>query len=439
MKSFHALMILLLNTFLFGMLRRMGVPDFYLKFNTEWSILLLCLAVLVEKPTEFAPGLGFVVVYMCCVALATALSTDSAYTAYRYGRFFVHAYIVTTCVWNAQFTAKQVKTIIFSIFALLAVQIVGSLHEIFVLHGRWEHIVGTVGYGGGGIATSLPLFGMAYFTALYLYCGHKPWMLVVALSFPVVGFASHKRAIYFVLPWLVGAEFLWYMLREKRLGIALEWVRVGVALVAVAGMILFGIRNTTRIAMRDAVGVGEELQGAAEYAQEYTFAKRRDATTGRMSTSARVLQAAKEKDVVRVLFGWGPGALMGTGGKFEKLGIIYGVTGWAFDAICVGWVAMASVLLFYLLYWRRLALSAGGDGSPLWKALCLGSHAAFLVFVFTHLFYDTAFSMSGTLSFPMYTLLSLLLSPRHRWLQHADLSTIPIFGQRVVRRRPAMY
>ncbi|MFC1462232.1 hypothetical protein ACFLQU_01380 [Verrucomicrobiota bacterium] len=437
MKPFHALFILFINTFLYGLFYRMGVPEFYLKFAIDWSVALLCLAVLGQRATELAPGLGFVGAYVCCVAVSTAMSTDSAYTGYRYARYSVYMYLVATCVWNARLSPKEVRLLLITLFGLLALQIAASLHEVYILNGRWEAIVGTVSATGGGMATSLPLFGMAYFIAFYLYCGRKPWLLVVAFMFPVVGYASHKRAIYFALPFLVVTEYLWFMLRERRMAVAAEWVRLAVAIGFTMATMLYGIRNTARIAVYDADGIGEELTHAADYAQEYTVGETKGQTTGRIATSARVLHAARERDLGHVLFGWGPGAMMGTGGKFDELEIIYGATGWARDVISVGWLATLNFCLFFLSYWLRLGAVGRLPGTSHWKALCLGTHMAFMVFVFTHFFYGCAFSMGGTLSFPLFIMASLLVAPRHAWLRGARIfAPAPSWRRQRSRGRP---
>ena len=263
---------------------------------------------------------------------------------------------------------------------------------------------------------------MAYVLAFYFYYRRSLWVIVLALSFGLVGYASGKRAVYFLMPFLYVCTILWYCYREKSHAAIARIQAPILLLVFLSPVIVFGLTNSKRFAhLKDTTGVTEFAVGATDVIAEYTLrGVDSDQTFGRTANSLKLLKNLPRDAFGKYLFGLGPACMMNHGGKRagEQEGITYGVVGWVRDTISVGWPAMLLYVGFYVLLWRRLVHRRSAITSDYARAVHFGTHVAFLAYFLLYFFYCDSFIMSGWFSFAHFYFLAILLSPVHAtWLR----------------------
>ncbi len=422
MRTFHALCLLFVLIYTRGAINRFGLPDFATKFVVELSVLFLIYPVLKRSRWNLAPGWIFVVLFIMLTVLSGIVSGDGLYLSLLYFRMFAYAYLVFWAVWNADLTRREVLRLNRLILWLWILQLAAALFELFVLGERKEYNVGTMVSGGGGSATAFPLFTMAYVMAFYCYYRRSAWVVLLALSFGVVGYASGKRGIYFLIPIFYALIILWYCLREKSFASFGRMIKPVLAFALLFPVFMFGLTHSKRFTSSQGAGTIETIRSTIGSLDEYTFRTHSGgATSGRTATSLKVLRNLSSGAFAEYFLGLGPGSMTNAGGKRagEAEGIIYGVVGWAKDTISVGWLAMLFHVSFYALLWRKLYLRRSAMSNDYAKALHFGCHLGFAAYFLLYFVYLDAFAMAGWFTFVHFYLLALLLSPNHQHL-HQD-------------------
>lgn len=167
------------------------------------------------------------------------------------------------------------------VYDLIMIQIILSFVK-FILLGPAESIVGSVASQGGANATVLPILG---FMCLWLKnkgrFEAKDWLFTFGLAF--IGFVSLKRAIWFIMPALIGLV-MFYIPRHK--------IPLKVAILsafAVPLIFYFGIRFNPTLNREGRIGGSFDLKYATNYAREYMFGKDDNMTEGEGRGGATIL------------------------------------------------------------------------------------------------------------------------------------------------------
>ena len=130
--------------------------------------------------------------------------------------------------------------------------------------------------GGGILATIFPLVALGACMGYYFYVRHSWLVLLLGFSFGIVGFASGKRTIFFVLPifftlylclWKVLTRYYTRVLSAQ--SIARHLAICGIIVSPIA---LYGLLNTN-FGLRDTAGWTLEpaISSTVKYAQKYEF------------------------------------------------------------------------------------------------------------------------------------------------------------------------
>jgi len=409
-KLIHGLYFVFVCVFFLGSLENITLYPLIAKLAVEVSIFTLVLIAFMNRSFVFAPGGIYILLYVALTIGAGFVAGDSILDSLKYSRFVIYAYVIVCCVWGNGLSHADVKKLNTLILGLVALQIFASFYKMFVMGGRWENMVGTVFLSGGGGATSFSMFAMALFFSFYLY-KHNTWLLLLTITSPVIGFASEKRAIFYYIPIIVLAVFIMYKIREslrERTSNVFSFIFVFCAILL---FFSYGIENTTRIRDVEARSKTEWVAGILSFGWSYSFEEREGLSTGRISSTQKVMQAAHQKDIEHLFFGWGPKSTVGKGGSFEELDIIYGITGWMRDIVSVGWPGATILLFFFFHWWRRLRRFRDVEVTSYWRALSLGVSGCFLVFFLIHFTYDSIFTATGVLLFSLMYFTAVLVSP----------------------------
>ena len=149
-------------------------------------------------------------------------------------------------------------------FSLLTIQILLSVVKIPTI-GLQETIVGSIAYLGGGQATMVPVLG---FILVWLHkqgnINRKDWIYIALLLF--IGFASLKRAIWFIMPFIIFL-FLYYVPKKLKVSHLIYFLPL-IPLVFYAG-----VRLSPTLNKEGKLWGTYDLQYALDYVQKYTFGK----------------------------------------------------------------------------------------------------------------------------------------------------------------------
>jgi|ERR1035437_5845326 hypothetical protein len=149
-------------------------------------------------------------------------------------------------------------------FSLLTIQIILSVLKIITI-GLQESTVGSLAYIGGGPATILPVLGFILF---WLHkrgkFNRKDWIYVFLLLF--IGFASLKRAIWFIMPVFIFL-FMFYVSRK------LSFLKLLYFLPLIPLIFYVGIRLSPTLNKEGKIGGSFDLQYVLDYNQKYNFGK----------------------------------------------------------------------------------------------------------------------------------------------------------------------
>jgi hypothetical protein len=149
-------------------------------------------------------------------------------------------------------------------FSLLTIQIILSFLKILIL-GMGESIVGSVSFIGGGLATILPVLG---FILLWLDkhgdFKRKEWYYIFLLLF--IGFASMKRAIWFIMPVII-LLFMYYVPRKLKVRNVLYFIPI------ISIIFYIGVRLSPTLNSEGRVGGKFDLKYVIDYTQKYSFGK----------------------------------------------------------------------------------------------------------------------------------------------------------------------
>jgi hypothetical protein len=150
------------------------------------------------------------------------------------------------------------------LFDLLTIQIILSFIKIFTI-GLIESTVGSLANIGGGPAALLPVLG---FIILWQYkrgrFKWKDWLYVFFLVF--IGFASVKRAVWFIVPAII---FLFDYYVGGRINIR----RLLYAAMVVPLIFYLGVRLNPTLNKEGKIGGSFDVKYVLSYAQRYSFGK----------------------------------------------------------------------------------------------------------------------------------------------------------------------
>lgn len=404
-----------------GYIQRIGVPDSMGKLIVETPVFLILLHLINRGRFEPAPGFLLVTLYVVWSAVSAIFNAEGTSATFLYCRYVVYAYLVFAAVWSTPMTRTTVTHLNTLLAVLFIAQIAASGYEVFVRHERVEAHVGALFAGGGSLATEFPLLAMGLTLPFYLCYRRNLLLLLLCWAFFLVGYASGKRAIYFLGPSLYFFILGWYVVRARTTD-ALKQSLWGTAVfVCMVPLLLLGMSRSHGLGQNEIDKPAERVVQAVKAAVSTSTAQdRAGQTTGRAATSQRVFSMLSSARWDTLLFGWGPSAMREEEQRNQNLAIGYGICGWAQDVICIGWPGALIYLLFHLRLFFRLRSCAPPRYSGYWRAIRLGAEIGFPVILLSYIAYSSSVITGGQLSYMYVYLLALLMSPQHRHIIQSE-------------------
>lgn len=360
------------------------------------------------------PGSKVFFAFLLTAFLVGMTNSDSITETFLYIRFTIYTYLIYVQIYSLGLdTRNWFRLLKFSVWMIL-IQVIGSLYTLFFLDERIEGYVGLMSSTGGTTATVFPLFVSSVALLYYLFRSNMQWkewliLLLVFLSTFLVGYASGKRGIYFTLPvFFIITILMAFPILIKNGGFKKKLIGISSMAVLIFPVLIFGIFNSNGLnySLSGNESYSEVVVNALSFAEEYESATDQyGRTIGRTNTTTQILDKSLSEPTLFISgVGYGTTKEEST---MLRLGYGYGLVGFTRDLISAGWIfSVLTVIFMAVIILRNNSVKLG-----LTKVL---RRVIFLVFLYTHFFYSSDFTVSLKINLLMVILLALINSPWHK-------------------------
>ena len=381
----------------------LGIPR-HITVMTEASIAMLVFCALMSPSScrRHLPHLWYILlVFICIMASSIVFNGSSTIRAIFSLRLLYRFYFFYLGITLFDFDDKNIKRINMFICLLFLLQVPIIVYK-FSLYGIAEDTQGAYNRDGS-LTTMLPIVGIFYLGAYYFYYRPKLRYIYSGIGFILFSIVGDKRAVFF----LYGPQFLaiYYWMYIKGKGVAwssrvLSLYAAVTFIVIVSSSVLFFNKSLNP---EGKVGGSLDPSYAVQYAKEYTTGDyktgtRGYGTSGRYSTTKRIIEKLWDSGPVKLFFGFGPGSAtpslfdsaeekMNRLKFFEMLRVAYGLTTMTMIALEYGILGVIAFGLIIFLFARMCLRYYQYEVDPYWKAFAAGS----VGFAFSMLFFFLAY------------------------------------------------
>ena len=186
---------------------------------------------------------------------------------------YLEIYFLFFLLADAIYKRQQGRMLLQFFYQIFLIQILISALKFILFNGRQiESLVGSMSIIGGAMGTTIPILG---FIVLWFYRNGrmtwKDWLFVAGLL--LIGFTTGKRAVWFILPFVIAAFMVYVQ------GIRLnKYIVLGIAAIPV--VFYFGARLTPTLNPEHKLWGSFDLEYMFDYAETYQFGE--DGVTGTM-------------------------------------------------------------------------------------------------------------------------------------------------------------
>lgn len=382
------------------------------------EICLIILAAFSFKPC-FTPqliGVGIVLI----IGLIASLATSTFVPYLKSFRFMLYFFFIYSALWNTNFTINQFNRLLKFIVGLIFLQGIASIYQTFIIGERVEGYVGFMSSLGGTTATVFPVFITGISVMLYLYSNRQfkkkniVCLILCVTSVCLMGYSSGKRAIFFLIPFIVLISIAisrFFYVRQYIGNIRRKIFHLCLVLILLFPVYIVGI-STSRgfnYGLKGGESNLEILKSAVEYARSYESATSGGATIGRSGSTKNIMtQAFSSSEYFSVGSGFGSIKDEETANARD---IGYGVVGFTRDVFSGGFIYAAAVVIWYIFmfFYTNRQFSSNVARAGKWIVLT--------IFVITHFFYSSDFTVHLKLTAILSLLLCLLNSHKYEHLR----------------------
>ena len=225
-------------------------------------------------------------------------------------------------------------------------QIIVSIFKL-IFHGRTETIVGTVSYFNGSLNTIFPLVGIAMLISYFAFYKKKFYYIAGILGFIFMAWVGTKRGFYVYLPILIVFGYLLSLNFSKKLNI-LNIASTGIATLLIISLIVyFAGRAVPQFTVEGVVGGQFSLSKMYNYSLIYSTAVTDTGTAvGRFAGFVAVNGVMFGAPVVEMLFGYGPGEILGVTSFDVEILFMFP---WAVIYKDLGFIGLIKMLIFMVI------------------------------------------------------------------------------------------
>ncbi len=382
--------------------------------------------------------LGYLLLVLLSFIVNQVSLSDFCFYFFRYYQNMLWLLLLVLFFWDYPFSRESFKSLLNFLIVMWLLQIVIACSDIWITQQRTEGWVGFMTSSGGGLATLFSIAVLAFFLVWGTFY-RKIWYWF-AMMVPLVGFASNKRGIFYLVPLVIALTFFLILLKNKLCPdpalsgsrIARRFFYFGMILLLLTPGVVWSINNT-RFAYSNSISQEDSgspitflIQIIERYLTEGESEKFAE-TADRLSTTKLVWMCCMN-DPKSALVGVNPldGIVFdiiddsGNNGRLLQYGIGYGMTGVISDCFSAGFIATGLVLLFIIVSIVELFMLDTRNWDECFKYTPLAFSAYGCAGLINHLFYSTDFFMRPCSIFPyaIFTMafLSLSRKPNHIFL-----------------------
>ena len=399
--------VLILLHFIGNSLVDFGLLPDAVNFLPEILVLAMALAGIWSAGTKDRArlvGLTFALLLVAATLLSTVANQSGFLNAVLFLRMPLRFYVMFLALLQLDVPERELRWYLRVLTILFLIQIPTAVVKVFI-YGQGESAVGTYTVHGGGNSTSIPMIATAFLLTYYIVYRRSIWFLIGIVAFVAFGLVGGKRATFAMVP-IAG---MFSVLNAKRF----DLMRRGLSIrLVVLSCLLFGavfyvsVRCLPTLNPQHKVGGSFDLSHLCSYVIDYTTGTTEEGVTGgRFATTMRAFEIT-HADAATALFGLGPGTLLKTrfsdltsGGAREDLKIIYGVTGFTWLLLQIGYPGTIVWLSFYGWLLLRLRAMAARERYPFWRAYYLGMVCFTFVVLFISLTYGSYMIMGDLMPF----------------------------------------
>lgn len=359
------------------------------------------------------PGSSIFLLFCIVTFLIGFINNDSIFSSFLYIRYTLYTYLIYNQLYSYSFSLKNWNYIFKLLITMTLLQGIGAIFNIFILNERIEGYVGLMSSLGGTTATIFPLFISTLLLVFYLFSpkiNKKTTflLLLILLSVLLVGYSSGKRGIYFIIPLIFLIVIIITIPKILRTrSFKKKLIGITVFGILVFPLIIFGMINSRGLnySLSGNESSFDIISNSIDYAGEYeSSTDQYGRTIGRSNTSNRILENTLS-DPSLFFSGIGYGATKEESSML-RLGYGYGIVGFTRDLISGGFfLTLLTILLFVQIIINNKSIHT--------KFSKTTRQSMLIVFIYTHFFYSSDYTVSLKITLILIVLMALLNSPVH--------------------------
>ena len=305
-------------------------------------------------------------------------------------RVIFRFYIFYVALINLGLDERKLRKINMLLFVLFILQLPASAAK-FCVHGLSEWTTGTYDMTPEGKTTmEIPIIALGYLAGYYFFYKRRPLYLLLGIGFILFGIVSAKAAHLFVMPITFLGLYYLIFIKEKRISIFKSFIIIAFIVCFSLALAAAIIKFQPRLNPEKEVGGTVDFQYALKYSKKYTTDKLEINpyyAGGRTATAMLTLQLVWKGGIGRILFGYGPGTVIGSIIKIDerrneetdRIKGSYGNTGFTILLAEYGLLGFFVIGLMFAIFVYMSLKWYNYEEEAYWKAFATGSVAfAFL-------------------------------------------------------------
>lgn len=408
--------ILILFSFCQGLLFYIGFEGIIYKFFVlalSYSVIIS----LVPIKSNLLPRdriLFLFIAYIFVIFISSFINGDSYKDILSYVSFILPGFIVYIFINKAIYNEHEILKINNLFFFIFLFQIFFSVLKL-IFWGTSEAVVGTIHFSGGSLNTIVPLVGISMTISFWIFYKRDYRLILIVLGFIFMAWTGEKRGIYFYFSILLIICYIVYNYHNKKYFIKTIFNLLFYMIPILFLTIYIGVKYSPTLNPENIYGGSFNLDYLTDYIITYnTQLDQLGNAAGRFSGLKSVFYSVLNKPIFEMLFGSGPGILLGVGDAEYKVYISYnlssmiGVNGWSTALISLGFLGAVLVVLFYFEILKTAHALCKLENDSYWMSISFGTFLICIIFFLDFFTYTRSFYHSIPLNITVLYFYSII-------------------------------
>jgi len=426
--KFYSITLIIIFTFSFlqGVLELLGIPTIVPRLFLEFAILILFFKTLYilgrkHEKVQYKWGVWMLLIFITIIVSAI-INKTSLISLLLFSRHVFIYYFMFIAIYNSNMSNKDIRKVNCWLVGLFIIQIPAAVIKLLT-YGRIVEGggIGTVSVQAGSLALLITLIPISILFSKYIYDRRSRYLLFIIAFFPI-NFASGKRATAFVIPVIFSLIIIIYLIVNKKINI-FRIIKYSLGIILISITTLYITSQTSPYLNPEGIRFGGSFDLKYMYERMIAYSSSYDLKNpgaGRIPAIETSYAYVSNKGIDKVLFGFGPGEIIGSYLIKETRSIKdihdlpYGARSgflWVFLQIGL-WGALFYLLfitnLFKDIYHNYKVNKHNRNKAP----ILLGIIGCIFIFLFDFIIYSHSFITSGVTMPVLFYLSAIYLSPR---------------------------